>query len=99
MQGVSLKPLLTQSKTDNWREAVYYRYYAAPAHTGIRTQTHLMSWVNNKVDLYDLEKDPSQMNNLAQDERYTKIQKSLTQKHRNLSEEILYSEKCKRPYS
>lgn len=74
IQGVSLLPLLkSDDSPKSWRKALYYHYYEFPAehmvkrHYGIRTEKYKLIHFYNDIDkweLYDLEKDPKEMNNL-----------------------------------
>lgn len=72
MQGVSFEPLLEDKKPKQWRNALYYHYYEFPgfhdvrAHYGIKTKRYkLMCFYKEKIwELYDLEKDPHEMNNI-----------------------------------
>ncbi|WP_036196301.1 sulfatase family protein [Maribacter antarcticus] len=73
MQGESLLPLFKKEK-DKWtRDAVYYHYYEYPAehtvkrHYGIATKKYKLMHFYYDVDqweLYDLEKDPTETNNV-----------------------------------
>jgi len=73
MQGRSLVPLLTGEKPNDWRRSVYYHYYEfgdphwVEPHYGIRTERYkLISYYNiNQWELFDLEKDPDEMESLA----------------------------------
>lgn len=90
MQGKSLKPLLTkQIKNDNFREAIYYHYYDFPAFHmvkkmyGVRTDRYKLIHVYDDVDqweLYDLQKDPQEIQNLINDPSYDSIKSQLHQK-------------------
>ncbi len=86
MQGVSLVPLLSGSKTKGWRDALYYHYYEFPAehavkrHYGIRTDRYKLIHFYNDIDrweLYDLSTDPHEMSNLIDDPDYDAIEKDL----------------------
>ncbi|WP_420601053.1 sulfatase [Flagellimonas sp.] len=82
MQGESLVPLL-KGNTQAWnRDGVYYHYYEYPAehavkrHYGIATKTHKLIHFYHDVDeweLYDLEKDPNEMNNVYADPTYSSV--------------------------
>ncbi|SNY99391.1 sulfatase [Flagellimonas pacifica] len=82
MQGESLIPLLT-GNTEIWdRDGVYYHYYEYPAehavkrHYGIATKTHKLMHFYHDVDeweLYDLEKDPNEMNNVYANPEYSSV--------------------------
>lgn len=75
MQGVSLLPLLNNGNDKNmpWRNEVYYHYYEYPAphhvsaHFGIRNERYkLICFYSEKKtwELYDLQKDPNELNNM-----------------------------------
>jgi len=86
MQGMSLVPLLRDSKPGRWRDALYYHYYEYPAehavrkHYGIRTDRYKLIHFYDDIDqweLYDLTTDPHEMHNLIDDPGYDKIEKDL----------------------
>ncbi len=87
MQGISLRPLTENNKSnDIWRKAVYYHYYEYPhgwhkvhAHRGVRTDRYkLIHFYDiNEWELYDLKKDPSEVNNIYNNTDYSKIKKDL----------------------
>ena len=73
IQGVSLKPLLEGRKDVDLRDAIYYHYYEFPnehmvkRHYGIRTDRYKLIHFYNDIDdweLYDLQTDPDEMNNI-----------------------------------
>ena len=73
IQGVSLVPLLKGEKPADWRKSLYYHFYEYPAehsvcrHYGVRTERYKLIHFYNDIDeweLYDLQEDPSEMNNL-----------------------------------
>ena len=91
MQGVSFRKIVSQEEED-WRDALYYTYYEYPSvhmvkrHYGIRTTRYKLIHFYYDIDeweLYDLEEDPSEMNNLYNHPDYKKVQKEL---HQRLSE-------------
>lgn len=86
MQGESLLPLLKGEKNVDWRNSIYYHYYEYPGphdvkrHYGVRTDRYkLIHFYNdiNQWELYDLHKDPTEMNNLYNVEGFEEITKSL----------------------
>lgn len=72
MQGRSLVPVLQGKTPSDWQKSMYYHYYEFGAehwvlpHYGIRTERYkLISYYTvNEWELFDLEKDPDEMENL-----------------------------------
>lgn len=74
MQGKSLRKLLGGKDNSEWRNSMYYHYYEYPhgwhevkRHYGIRTNRYKLIHFYNDIDvweLYDLENDPNEMNNI-----------------------------------
>jgi len=72
MQGKSLVPIFKEKNPEGWPTSLYYHYYEfAPPHWvlphyGIRTDRYkLISYYTiNEWELFDLEKDPDEMDNL-----------------------------------
>jgi arylsulfatase A-like enzyme len=77
MQGKSLVPLMEGKTPSDWRESLYYHYYEYPGahsvrrHEGVfNSRYKLIRFYGTDVpdgeewELYDLEKDPSEMNNI-----------------------------------
>jgi arylsulfatase A-like enzyme len=95
MQGQSLKPLLTRDET-GWRDAIYYHYYEFPnehgtkKHYGVRTDRYKLIHFYEDIDvweLYDLENDPHEMNNLLGKAGYEEITAGLQKRLVELQEE------------
>ncbi len=94
MQGKSLKPLMTNTiKEDDFRDAIYYHYYDFPAFHmvkkmyGVRTKRYKLIHVYDDIDeweLYDLQEDPDEVNNLINDRRFDDIESELREKLKEL---------------
>jgi arylsulfatase A-like enzyme len=80
MQGKSLLPVFENKNPNNpkdpgWKKSMYYHYYEFQAphwvvpHYGIRTERYkLISFYTiNEWEMYDLEKDPDEMDNLIEE--------------------------------
>ncbi len=82
MHGHSLVPLLKGQATD-WRKDWLYEYHDerfAPKNRGVRTERHKLIhyWeAPEEFELYDLEKDPGELNNVYGDRRYAKTVEQL----------------------
>ena len=86
-QGKSLRPILEGKSPTNWRKSVYYEYFEYPhgwhsvkQHYGVRTDRYKLIHFYNDIDaweLYDLEKDPTEMNNLIDNREYQNVVKEL----------------------
>ncbi|MGV8827230.1 MAG: sulfatase family protein [Breznakibacter sp.] len=84
IQGKSMKGLLQgdEAATTNWRKSAYYQYFEYPKwhnvqpHYGVRTDRYKLIHFYYNVDvweLYDLQEDPKEMNNLIQDPAYASL--------------------------
>jgi len=91
IQGESFRKLIS-GEVSEWRDAIYYTYYEFPGehfvqrHYGVRTARYKLIhfyYKNDYWELYDLEKDPSEMNNLYDDVNYKNVQADL---HKRLDE-------------
>ncbi len=85
MQGRSLVPWLEGREPQDWRDAVYYRYYEFPGwhsvrrHEGLRTARYkLIHYYGLGVwELFDLAKDPGEHWNLADLPAYRGLRRTL----------------------
>ena len=85
MQGQSMVPLLKGKKPKNWRKSLYYQYYEFPGahsvrrHYGVRTETHklIYFYMLDGWELYDLEKDPNELNSVYGKPEYAALTKEL----------------------
>ena len=91
MQGLSLVPLFEGNNT-NWRDALYYHYFEYPGihmvkrHYGVRTDRYKLIrfyYDTEAWELYDLEKDPQELNNLYGNVDYKGVQDEM---HERLEE-------------
>ena len=82
---------------EDWRTGVYYHYYEYPSwhsvkrHYGIRTSDYKLIHFYNDVDeweLYDMRRDPSEMNNVYNDPAYAKVRAELHEQLKNLQKEV-----------
>lgn len=94
MQGESFLPLLTDPSAKG-RDAIYYHYYengehAVSPHFGIKTERYKLIRFYKRVEsweLFDLKKDPQELNNLYGNKKYRKIRKKLKGKLEELIEQ------------
>jgi arylsulfatase A-like enzyme len=85
MQGRSLVPLLKGENPADWREHIYYHYYAYPdwhmvrPHYGIRSDRHKLIhyYTINEWELFDLETDPDEMRSVYDSPEYQQTVRSM----------------------
>lgn len=86
MQGRSLVPILQGRTPDDWRTSHYYHYYeggghGVPRHRGVTDRRYkLIHFYEAHIDeweLYDLQKDPLEINDLIANASYTDIRARL----------------------
>lgn len=91
MQGKSMLPLFSNDSS-NWRDALYYHYYEYPGihmvkrHFGVRTKRYKLIhfyYDVNEWELYDLGKDPEELNNVYGQTDYKEVQEMM---HKKLEE-------------
>lgn len=95
IQGESLMPLLRGEHPADWRETIYYHFYEYPAehmvkrHYGVRDNRYKLIHFYNDIDeweLYDLEKDPTELHNLYGEPGTESITRSMMQKLKDAQE-------------
>jgi arylsulfatase A-like enzyme len=85
MQGRSMLPIWEGKTPNDWRKYVYYHYYESGGehnvakHIGIRSDKYKLIYFyeNNEWELYDLQKDPTEVNNIYNAPAYQQIQDSM----------------------
>ncbi|MEX1239150.1 MAG: sulfatase [Cyclobacteriaceae bacterium] len=106
MQGESFRKLVNGSSTE-WRDAVYYTYYEYPSvhmvkrHYGVATDRYKLMHFYYDIDeweMYDLEKDPSEMTNVYNDPGYADVKAELHQKLADLREKYGDSDQLDQHY-
>ncbi len=96
MQGRSFKPLLFGKHPADWRKSFYYHYYEFPAehqvkrHYGVRTERYkLIHYYRiGEWELFDLEKDPHELNSVYGDPAYAEVQRRLEAELKRLRREL-----------
>ena len=101
MQGESMLNLLVGKSDFDWRKSFLFEYYkdsewphAGPNQVAVRTVEFKLveSFVKNDIDeLYDLVKDPGEMNNLINDPRFDKKENELRLESLRLQQKYKYN--------
>lgn len=108
MQGKSLLPILSNqgNKPEKWRDDVYYHYYEYPGvhdvkrHYGIRTERYKLIHFYYDIDaweMYDLQNDPKEMNNLYGKKEYADLENDLKARLLQLRKEYKESDNILSP--
>ncbi len=102
MQGRSLRPLVNQTSSDeDFRNVIYYHYYDFPAfhmvkrHYGVRTERYKLMHFYDDIDfweMYDLQKDPLEENNIYKHPDYVDIREEMHAKLDSLQEKYEVTE-------
>jgi arylsulfatase A-like enzyme len=95
MQGRSLVPLLRGSTPADWRDAIYYQYFAYPdwhmvqRQYGVRTQRYKLIhyYEIGEWELFDLARDPDELHSVYDEPSYATVVASLTQRLHELRRE------------
>ncbi len=99
MQGRSFLPVLRGHTPKDWRTAMYYQYYEFPQphhvypHYGVRTARHKLVHYDlpGKIDeweLFDMEKDPHELNSVYADAAYQDVVKDLKERMQAFRKEL-----------
>ena len=105
MQGASLLPLL-RGKKPRWRAAIYYQYFGYPDWHMVRRQYGVRDdryklihyYELDKWELFDLKKDPHEMQSVYAERAYRDVVKQLKQKLAALRTQYRAPEKDPVPY-
>lgn len=82
MQGESFRSILEGKSPENWRTSMYYHYYEYPGshsvkrHYGVRTERYKLMHFYYDIDaweLFDLQEDPHELNNVYDNPAYAGI--------------------------
>ncbi|MEH0152917.1 sulfatase [Limibacter armeniacum] len=97
MQGLSLTKVVAGKPIKDWRKELYYHYYEYPdgwhsvkKHYGVRSDRYKLIHFYDDVDsweLYDLLKDPDEINNLFNDRKYKRTQAQMMSALRRLQQQ------------
>lgn len=85
MQGRSFVSLLKGNTPNDWRKSFYYHYYEFPGghsvarHFGVRTNRYKLIhfYQNQEWELFDLKKDPKELNSVYGKSEYVAVQMKL----------------------
>ena len=95
VQGRSLRPLMEQQDQPGWDEPLYYHYYEYPGphyvrpHYGVRTDRYklIYYYTINEWELFDLKRDPYELQNVYDTPRYSDVQQDLKAELRSLRDQ------------
>jgi arylsulfatase A-like enzyme len=88
-----MRPLLSGETPANWRKSMYYHYYEYPGwhmvkrHYGVRTERYKLIHFYHDIDaweMYDLQTDPNELNNVYTDPDYADVRAKLQKELKKL---------------
>jgi arylsulfatase A-like enzyme len=94
MQGRSARAVLEGEVPDDWRKSMYYRYYRShfnqAPHYGVRTDRYKLICFHGhgEWNLFDLEKDPLEMQSVYDDPAYASVVAELKTELERLRREL-----------
>jgi len=99
VQGRSLRPILEGETPADWRDDVYYRYYQqmdsyhrVARHEGVREERYKLIHFTEEgfegYELYDLQKDPYEMDNRIDDPELESVKTRLLERVKEQREEL-----------
>jgi arylsulfatase A-like enzyme len=96
VQGHSLVPLLRGETPPDWRDAIYYQYFAYPdwhmvhRQYGIRTDRYKLIhfYEVDAWELFDLDEDPQELRSVYDDPAYASVREELKQRLAALRQEL-----------
>ena len=107
MQGRSFRQILQGSTPVNWRTSMYYHYYEYPGwhavkrHYGVRTKRYKLIHFYYDIDaweLYNLEKDPHELNNIYDNPAYKSIVRQLKDELKHLQKKFRDSDELTKAF-
>lgn len=96
MQGESIRGILKGKTPAGWRDVIYHHFYEFPAigmvkrHYGIRTLRYKLIHFYYDIDeweMYDLLKDPHEMNNIYDDPAFAEVRREMESKLEQVREQ------------
>ena len=101
MQGESMVKLFGNEEASEWRESILFEYYvddaypyAGPDMLAVKTDNYKLIdvFLENDIDeLYDLQNDPGEMNNLINNPEFDEIEKELRDEMEILKKKYKYN--------
>ncbi|MDR8390916.1 sulfatase [Aliifodinibius sp. S!AR15-10] len=96
VQGRSFAPIIKGQNPENWRTEFFYEHHSfpdrIPRSEGVRTERYkYLRYLDSEPlyeELYDLQSDPTEKNNLANDANYSELLKKMRGKWQQWREDV-----------